>query len=94
MTDAVKTPDPRRGMPSPELSRGDFTARFLSAYQDPAFDAGYFEPYATSHDALDRDKDIQAEVRIAAEELARAMQARRDGRLASTGEGLEGPRQK
>jgi multimeric flavodoxin WrbA len=55
---------------------------------------GYFEPYATSHDALDRDKDIQAEVRIAAEELARSMQARRDGRLASTDEGLEGPRQK
>ncbi len=55
---------------------------------------GYFEPYATSHDALDKDADIQAEVRIAAEELARAMTARREGRLAATDEGLESPRQK
>lgn len=55
---------------------------------------GYWEPYATSHDALDRDKDIQAEVRIAAEELARAIRARREGRLVTTYDGLESPRQK
>lgn len=55
---------------------------------------GYWEPYATSHDALDKDTNIQAEVRIAAEELARAMKARREGRLVTTYEGLESPRQK
>lgn len=55
---------------------------------------GYWEPYATSHDALDKDTNIQAEVRIAAQELARALKARREGRLVTTYEGLESPRQK
>ena len=55
---------------------------------------GYWEPYATSHEALDKDTDIQAEVRIAAEQLARAVRARRDGKLVTTYEGLESPRQK
>lgn len=55
---------------------------------------GYWEPYATSHDALDRDTAIQAEVRIAAEELARAVRARREGRMATTWDGLASPRQK
>ena len=55
---------------------------------------GYWEPYATSHDALDKDTAIQAEVRIAAEQLARAVTARQDGRLVTTYEGLESPRQK
>ncbi|KQW82268.1 flavodoxin family protein [Brevundimonas sp. Root1279] len=55
---------------------------------------GYWEPYATSHDALDKDTDIQAEVTIAAEQLARSLKARREGRLVTTYEGLESPRQK
>jgi multimeric flavodoxin WrbA len=55
---------------------------------------GYWEPYATSHDALDKDADVQAEVRIAAEELARAIKARRAGKLVTTWDGLESPRQK
>jgi len=55
---------------------------------------GYWEPYATSHEALDKDQAIKAEVRIAAIELARACAARRDGRLISTSEGLTSPRQK
>ena len=55
---------------------------------------GYWEPYATSHEALDRDTSIQAEVRIAAEELARAVVARREGRMVRTDRGLESPRQK
>ena len=55
---------------------------------------GYWEPYATSHEALDRDTDIQAEVRIAAEELARAVVARRRGELVRTDRELESPRQK
>lgn len=55
---------------------------------------GYWEPYATSHDALDKDANIQDEVRIAAEELVRAVRAHRDGKMIQTGEGLESPRQK
>jgi multimeric flavodoxin WrbA len=37
---------------------------------------GYWEPYATSHDALDRDLAIEREVALAAKVLADAVQAR------------------
>lgn len=30
-------PDPRKGMPDPQLSRDEFTARFKSQFQDPVF---------------------------------------------------------
>jgi multimeric flavodoxin WrbA len=55
---------------------------------------GYFEPYATSHEALDKDEAIQEEVRNAARTLLEAVQARRAGRLVSAGDGLAQPRQK
>ncbi len=55
---------------------------------------GYWEPYATSHEALDRDEAIQEEVRNAARTLLEAVQARRAGRLVSAGDGLDQPRQK
>lgn len=55
---------------------------------------GYWEPYATNHVSLDRDRGIQSEVRIAAEELARALIARRDGKQVETCTGLESSRQK
>jgi multimeric flavodoxin WrbA len=55
---------------------------------------GYWEPYATSHDALDRDDAIQREVRNAALTLAEALAARRSGRLVRPGSDLEQPRQK
>jgi multimeric flavodoxin WrbA len=55
---------------------------------------GYWEPYATSHEALDRDQAIQDEVRNAARTLLEAVQARRGGRLVSAGNALEQPRQK
>jgi len=55
---------------------------------------GYWQPYATSHDALDKDTDIQEEVRNAARTLLEAVQARRAGKLVSAGSSLEGPRQK
>ena len=42
---------------------------------------GYYEPYATSHDALDRDVAIMEEVRVAARVLIEAVIAKRDGRL-------------
>lgn len=55
---------------------------------------GYWEPYATSHEALDRDTAIQEEVRNAARTLLEAVQARRAGRLVSAGDSLDQPRQK
>jgi len=55
---------------------------------------GYFEPYATSHEALDRDEAIQEEVRNAARTLLEAVRARRAGRLVSAGAELEPARQK
>lgn len=55
---------------------------------------GYYEPYATSHAALDRDTAVQEEVRNAARALVYAMTARREGRLVAPGEGLKDPRPK
>jgi hypothetical protein len=55
---------------------------------------GYWKPYATSHDELDKDKAIQEEVRNAARTLLRAVQEQREGRLIDAGEGLDQVRQK
>jgi multimeric flavodoxin WrbA len=43
---------------------------------------GYYEPYATSHEALDRDRALQEETRNAARALVRAVKLLRRGRLA------------
>jgi len=42
---------------------------------------GYYEPYATSHDMLDRDTAVQEDARIAGRALARAVRALRAGEL-------------
>lgn len=55
---------------------------------------GYWEPYATSHDALDRDRAVQDEVRLAAEELARAVLAWRNDASKPPEPAHEPPRQK
>jgi multimeric flavodoxin WrbA len=55
---------------------------------------GYWEPYATSHDALDADQAIQEEVKDAARALAEAVIAKREGRLTSGGAQLKPARQK
>ena len=55
---------------------------------------GYWEPYATSHEALDKDRAIQDEVRNAARTLLEAVKARKAGKLLSPGDELEQPRQK
>ena len=44
---------------------------------------GYYEPYATSHEALDRDAAVQEETRQAAQALAHAVAELRGGRLQS-----------
>jgi multimeric flavodoxin WrbA len=55
---------------------------------------GYFEPYATSHDALDRDVAVQEEVRNAARSLVNAVRLKRTGRRDRPDEGLKAPRPK
>lgn len=55
---------------------------------------GYFEPYATSHEALDRDLAVQEETRNAARTLLEGVQAIRSGKQVTAGGGLKAPRQK
>jgi multimeric flavodoxin WrbA len=55
---------------------------------------GYFEPYATSHEALDKDRDFQAETRNAALALCEAVSALRAGKLVAPGRELPEPRPK
>lgn len=55
---------------------------------------GYYEPYATSHAALDRDRAVQDEVRNAARALTQAVRELREGRLSNPGGGLPRPRAK
>jgi multimeric flavodoxin WrbA len=55
---------------------------------------GYYEPYATSHDALDRDAALQEEVRNAARAVARTVRALRSGELKPPDAGLVQPRPK
>jgi len=55
---------------------------------------GYFEPYATSHDALDRDRDVQEEVRNVARAVVTAVREARAGRLSMPDAKLESPRPK
>ena len=55
---------------------------------------GYYEPYATSHEALDRDKDVQEEVRNVARAVAIAVRELRAGKLSKPDAKLERPRPK
>ena len=55
---------------------------------------GYFEPYATSHAALDRDEAVQEEVRNVARSLLNAVVAMRDGRFTRPDASLQEPRPK
>lgn len=55
---------------------------------------GYYEPYATSHDALDNDKPMQEEVRNVARAVVHAVGAARAGRLLPPDAALRQPRPK
>jgi multimeric flavodoxin WrbA len=70
--------------------------RLVGASPDALLDRyiGYYEPYATSHDALDRDTAVQQEVRNAARILAAAVTLARAGRLPKPDEGIVHPRPK
>ena len=55
---------------------------------------GYYEPYATSHDTLDRDEAMFEEVRNVARAVASAVGELRAGRLSQPDAGLKHPRPK
>jgi len=55
---------------------------------------GYYEPYATSHDALDHDQAVQAECANVARAVVRAVGEARSGRLSQPDAGLDRPRPK
>ncbi|HEY3519175.1 MAG TPA: flavodoxin family protein [Gammaproteobacteria bacterium] len=55
---------------------------------------GYYEPYATSHDALDRDEAVQAETRNAALALLERVNQIRSGRYERPDKSLAPPRKK
>jgi multimeric flavodoxin WrbA len=55
---------------------------------------GYYEPYATSHETLDADTAVQAEVRNVAKAVAGAVKALREGRLSQPDKDLAQPRPK
>ncbi len=55
---------------------------------------GYFEPYANSHEALDRDAAVQAEVRNVALAVAKTVVELRAGRLQAVQPKLARPRPK
>src|SRR6185369_7070126 len=55
---------------------------------------GYYEPYASSHEALDRDEAMQEETRNVARAVAKAVQELRAGRLQAVQPELSRPRPK
>jgi multimeric flavodoxin WrbA len=55
---------------------------------------GYYEPYATSHTALDKDAALQEEVRNVARTLVSTVRLMRDGRYQRPDAGLKAPRPK
>ncbi|MES2939354.1 MAG: flavodoxin family protein [Pseudomonadota bacterium] len=55
---------------------------------------GYYEPYATSHETLDRDAGVQEEVRNVARAVANAVAELRAGRLKTPDAQLVPPRRK
>jgi multimeric flavodoxin WrbA len=52
---------------------------------------GYMEPYATSHEALDQDREFQEEVRNAARALGNAVRLARAGKYENPAAGLVQP---
>ena len=55
---------------------------------------GYMQPYATSHEALDKDERFQEETRNAARALGKAVHLSRAGKYQRPDEGLRDPNPK
>jgi hypothetical protein len=88
------------------LTKAQFRERFFARFYDPAFDVvraelervfafiGYYQPYATSHEDLDRLPEIFEEVRNAVRSLATQVTQIRTGAWHAPDEGLRDPREK
>ena len=55
---------------------------------------GYYEPYYNSHDTLDKDEDVQEEVRNVARAVVNAVRELRAGRLSQPDKAIKAPRPK
>ena len=55
---------------------------------------GYYEPYYNSHEALDKDNDVQEEVRNVARSVVEAVKELRAGRLSQPSSHIKAPRTK
>jgi hypothetical protein len=55
---------------------------------------GWYQPYATSHEDLDKDQDVFTEVDNAALALANLVQQIRSGKYHAPDEALHAPREK
>jgi len=55
---------------------------------------GYYKPYATSHEELDRDKGVMEEVRNVARAVGKAVALLRNGGLVKPDARLKAPRPK
>jgi len=55
---------------------------------------GWYQPYATSHEDLDKDKDVFSQVANAANALANMVKQIRSGQYRAPDEGLHDPREK
>ena len=55
---------------------------------------GYYEPYATSHEALDRDEAVQEEARNVARAVVATVRLMREGKYERPDRGLTDPRPK
>ena len=55
---------------------------------------GYWQPYATNHEELDRDEAVQEEVRNVARALVEGVKATRSGKQTTPGANLQSPRDK
>jgi len=55
---------------------------------------GYYQPYATSHEALDEDAEVQEELRNVARTLVKAVRLQQEGAFPRADQGLDDPRPK
>jgi hypothetical protein len=105
----TNVPKVRRGQGDVKLTREEFARRIGERFYDPAFDSvliqaggaatvdrhvGSYEPYATSHDALDADVAVMEEVRNVAQSLVNTVLLLRDGGMRRPDDALAWPRPK
>jgi multimeric flavodoxin WrbA len=89
--DAAGTETLRRGL-TDWLTDMDLIAAAPAATIDRY--VGYYEPYATSHEALDRDAALHEEVRNAARVLIEGVRLQRSGQFTRPDRGVRSPRPK